>query len=140
VATATRPTSFVEGRDYPSPVVQIIGFGYYDGVTDGVLKTADGAVYVFDMAGEEYNPDGLDRRTFELAPLPASTFERLVPLLESHATPSWPCWLPVWTFPSEEARAAVESQIDRLLADAGKPTWRVESHDLLETVSATRLT
>jgi hypothetical protein len=136
MATATRPTNFVEGTDYPSPVTHIIGFGYYDGVTDGVLKTADGAAYAFDMAGEEYNPDGLDRRTFDLAPLPASAFDAIVCVIESHGAPNWPCWVPVWRFPSEEIRVTVEAELDRLLALAEKPTWRVESRNLTETVSA----
>jgi hypothetical protein len=140
MATATRPLNFIEGNDYPSPVTHVIGLGYYDGVTNGALKTADGAVYAFDMAGEEYNANGLDCRTFELAPLPVPAFEEIVGAIEPHATPRWPCWVPLWKFPSEEARAAVETHIDRVLASAGAPTWRVKSRDLTESVSATRLT
>jgi hypothetical protein len=136
MATATRPANFVEGTDYLSPVTHVIGLGYYDGVTNGVLKTADGSAYAFDMTDERYNPDGLDSRTFELAPLPAPVFDEVVRAIEPHITPRWPCWVPLWKFPSEETRAAVEEQLDQLLARAEKPVWRVESRSLIETVSA----
>ena len=138
--TTTRPTNFVDGDEYPSPVTHVIGFGYSDGVTSGVLKTADASVYSFDMTGDEYNADGLDLRTFELAPLAAGAFADIVSALERHFEPCWPCWVPVWTFPSEESRTATEARIDRVLMTAGKPVWRVESRDLTETVSASVLT
>jgi hypothetical protein len=135
----TRPVNFVEGRDYPSPVTHVIGFGYYDGVTDGVLKTADGSVYRFDLVGEVFNPDGLDRRSFSLTPLPSGTFDAILSVLEPHMTPRWPCWIPIWRFPTEDARKAAEAEIDRLLATAGSPAWKVETTEPTETVSATRL-
>lgn len=137
--TITRPTNFVEGNEYPSPITHIIGLGYYDGVTSGVLKTVDGSVYNFDMTHEQYNADGPDRRAFELTPLPARAFDVIVSAIEPHISPCWPCWVPVWKFPTDETRAAVEAQIDRVLATAGNPTWRVESRDLMETVSASRV-
>jgi hypothetical protein len=136
MATATRPANFIEGMGYPSPVTHVIGLGYYDGVTNGVLKTVDGSVYAFDMTDERYNPDGLDSRTYELASLPPAAFDAIVRLLEPHASPRWPSWVPLWQFPSEEIRAAVEAELDQLLAPADKPTWRVESRNLTETVSA----
>lgn len=134
--TATRPANFVEGTDYPSPVTHVIGLGFYDGVTNGVLKTADGSVYAFDLTDEQYNPDGLDHRTFELAPLPATAFDALVGVIEPHLSPRWPCWVPLWKFPSEETRLAVEAQVDRVLAEAAPVAWRVTSDDLTATVSA----
>ena len=54
--TTTRPANFVEGDGYPSPVTHVIGFDYYNGVRAGVLKTAGGSVYRFDLAGEEQLP------------------------------------------------------------------------------------
>jgi hypothetical protein len=134
--TATPPANFVEGADYPSPVTHVIGLGFYDGVTNGVLKTADGSVYTFDLTDEQYNPDGLDRRTFELAPLPATALDAIVRALEPHLSPRWPCWVPLWKFPSEDARLDAEAAVDRILAGAGTPAWRVTSADLMATVSA----
>lgn len=136
MSTTVRPANFVEGTDYPSPVTHVIGLGFYDGVTNGVLKTADGSVFAFDLIDEQYNPDGLDRRTFDLAPLPATAFDALVGVLEPHFSPRWPCWVPMWKFPSEESRLAVEVQIDHVLAAVGAPAWRVTSDDLVNTVSA----
>ena len=135
----TRPANFVEGRDYPSPVTHVIGFGYYDGVTDGALKTADGSAYRFDMVGEVVNPNGLDRRTFTLAPLPPGAFDAILAVLEPHMAPRWPCWVPVWRFPGEDIQRKAEAEIDRHLATAGPPAWRVEATDLTEAVSATPL-
>jgi hypothetical protein len=135
--TTTRPTTFVEGNEYPSPITHIIGFGYYDGVTSGVLKTADGSVYSFDMTDEEFNAEGLDRRTFELTPLSAQAFDEIVATLEPHIPPRWPCWVPVWKFPTEETRVAIEAQIDRVLTTAAKPVWRITTRNLTGTVSAT---
>jgi hypothetical protein len=135
----TRPVNFVEGRDYPSPVTHVIGFGYHDGVTDGVLKTADDSVYRFDLVGEQFNPVGLDRRTFSLAPLPPGAFDAILALLEPHMTPRWPCWVPIWRFPTEAVQRGVETEVGRLLAAVGSPAWRVEATDLTETVSATPL-
>jgi hypothetical protein len=136
MSTATRPANFVEGTDYPSPVTHVIGLGFYDGVTNGVLKTADGSVYAFDLIDEQYNAEGLDRRTFDLAPLPTTAFDALVGILEPHLSPRWPCWVPLWKFPSEEIRLAAEAQIDHVLAAVGAPAWRVTSDDLVSTVSA----
>jgi hypothetical protein len=133
---ATKPTDFVEGEEYPSPVTQIIGLDYYDGVTAGVLKTASGSVYRFDMVDEEFNPDGLDRRTFVLAALPTRAFDTILSAIAPHIAPQWPCWVPIWKFPTEETRLSIEELIDQVLATAGKPAWRVESLNLAETVTA----
>ena len=133
---AIKPLDLVEGEEYPSPVTHIIGLDYYDGVLAGVLKTGGGSVYRFDWTAEEFNSEGLDRRIFVLAPLPTKSFETILSAIAPHVTPHWPCWVPIWKFPTEEVRRAVEEQIDRVLATAGKPAWRVESQNLAETVTA----
>lgn len=135
VATA-RPTSFVEGKGYPSPATHVIGFGYYDGVTDGILKTAGGSVFRFETTGESHNPAGSDLRTFDLSPLPAGVFEQVVSLLSPYSSPSWPVWVPTWKFPTDEIRKQLDEQIDRWLASAGPPAWRVDCHDLTDVVTA----
>ena len=134
---ATRPANFVEGREYPSPVTHLIAFDYSNGVTEGALKTGDGSVYHFNFVGGEADLAKSGPRTFELTPLPASAFEAIVGALEPYAAPKWPCWIPLWTYPSDAVRATVEAAIDRALATAEQPTWRVESRDLVEAVSAT---
>ena len=136
---ATKPTDFVEGEEYPSPVTHIIGFDYYDGVTAGVLKTVNGSAYRFHLIGEEINSEGLDHRTFELAPLPSGSFEAIIAAVGPHIIPRWPCWVPIWKFPTDEIRRTVEETIDQVLATARKPAWRVESQNLTDTVSATAM-
>jgi hypothetical protein len=128
---------FIAGERYPSPATHVIGLDYCDGVTAGVLKTAGGSVYRFEMTGEELNPIGSDSRTFELAPLATGSFDAIASFISPQITPHWPCWVPIWKFSTDEIRRSVELKIDQVLAEAGKIAWRVEAQDLLGTVSAT---
>jgi len=133
--TTARPDTFVPGRDYPSPVTHVVGFGYYDGATDGILKTADGSVFRFEMTEDDIDPAGPNRRTFDLSVLPAEVFERVVALLAPYQAPGWPVWVPHWSFPTDEVRARIDAQIDRWLATAGRPVWRVGTESLTGSVS-----
>ena len=95
VATA-RPTNFVEGKGYPSPGhprhrVRVLRRRDRRDSEDGGRL-----VFRFEMAGESPNPDGLDLRTFDLSPLPATVFEQVVSLLSPYSSPSWPVWVPPW--------------------------------------------
>src|SRR5580700_7627619 len=102
ITTAIPIQNFIEGNHYPSPVAQIIGLGYYDGVTNGILRTSDKSVYTFDMIGESQGADDSDYcRQFELKPLPADAFELMVSAIVPYHAPQWPCWIPIWKFPDE---------------------------------------
>lgn len=135
IGTTSPIRNFSEGKHYPSPVTQIIGLGFYDGVTNGLLRTADESVYAFDMVGEILGSDEeADRRRFELKPLPSDAFELIVSAIAPYRTPEWPCWIPIWKFPDPESMAAVDSLIDKQLKRAGSPAWVVETSDLLRGI------
>ncbi|HEX4611618.1 MAG TPA: hypothetical protein VH092_25710 [Urbifossiella sp.] len=136
---ARRPVGFVAGQNYPSPVVRLIGFGYHDGVTDGILQTADDAVYRFDLTGEEHNPDGLDERTFALRPLPPGAFEAVATLLAPAERPAAVVWVPRWPVAPPDRQVEIDRQLDTLLNSALPPTWEVRSRDLTDTVSVSRV-
>jgi hypothetical protein len=108
----------------------MIVFGYYDGATHGVLEADTGDVYRFDLQGEEYNPDGLDRRTYHFHPLPSDALDRLAAAIGPYMPPNWPGWYPIWKFPDTESQAAVEKQIDAILDEAGPPQWEVVGESL----------
>lgn len=118
----------------PASCRRLIVFGYYDGATDGVLEADTGDVYRFDLEGEEYNRDGLDRRTYHLRPLSTDALDRLTAAICKYIPPAWPGWFPVWEFPDPEAQAVVESQVDAILNEAGPVRWEVISESLRATV------
>ena len=134
-AATQKPTDFIEGKNYPSPVTHVVGLGYYDGVTDGILKTCDGSAYRFEMPDEDFQFGVPDARTFQLSPLPAGVFDDVVGLLTHYFTPRWPCWVPAWTFPSKDAERAVDEQLGQWLATARQPAWIVAASDLTAWVS-----
>lgn len=109
----------------PASCRRIIVFGYYDGATDGVLEADTGDTYRFDMQGEVYNPDGLDRRTYIFRPLPSDALDRLAAVIGKYMPPKWPGWYPLWKFPDAESQAAVEKQVDAILDQAGPARWEV---------------
>ena len=114
----------------PTGCRRLLIFGYYDGATDGVLETASGEVYRFDFVDEVRDPDGRDRRTFLLRPLPADALDRLAAVIAPYIPPAWPDWLPIWRFPDDAVRAEVESQMDAILDEAGPERWEVTADGL----------
>lgn len=123
------------------PVTRVLILAYYDGATDGVLQVGeDGPEYRFEMTDEQRNPDGLDVRTFDLRPLPAGSLDRVAAALAPYHPARWPVWAPLWTFPSDVDRQAVERAVDEVLAGAGPPEWAVTTSDTVEfsTLHATR--
>ena len=121
------------GLAKPTRCRRLIVFGYYDGATDGVLEADTGDVYRFDMQGEGYNPDGLDRRTYLFRPLASDALDRLAAVIGKYIPPSWPGWFPIWEFPDTDAQAAVENQIDAILSEAGPAQWQDVGESLWAT-------
>jgi hypothetical protein len=118
------------GQNDPSGVRRILILGYYDGATEGVLELGPlGDVYQFRLVGELCNPDGIDRRTFVLEPLPPDALERLACVIGAYIDPNWPAWVPIWRFPDEPTRLGVEAEVDVILAAAGSPAWQIETDD-----------
>ncbi len=134
--TTHRPAGFVADRDYPSPVVRVIALGFYDGPTEGVLQTADGTGYRFDLIGEEHNPDGLDDRTFALRPLPPGAFDEVAELVAPAVRSDGAVWVPRWPVAPPDGQAAIDRRLDALLASARPSAWEVRCRDLTGTVTA----
>jgi hypothetical protein len=119
-------TEFREGVNDPSPIMRVIALDWYDGPTSGVLQLGDaGPVYRFAMLDEHQLPADTEVRVYGLYPLPPGAFERLAGAISSHMTPRWPVWVPLWQFPADEARQAVENLTDGILKQAGPLTWVV---------------
>ena len=118
------------GLAKPANCRRMIVFGYYDGATDGVLEADTGDVYRFDPQGQEYNPNGLDRRTYLFRALPSDALDRLAAVIGKYMPPNWPGWFPIWKFPDAETQAAVESQVDAILDEAGPVQWEVVGKSL----------
>jgi len=133
-STAHRPTGFVAARDYPSPVVRVIALGFYDGPTEGVLQTTDGAAYRFDLIAEEHNPDGLDDRTFALRPLPEGVFEEVAELVGASAAV---VVVPRWPVAGPDRQAEIDRRLDALLASARPSVWEVRCRELMGTITVT---
>lgn len=129
-------SDFHPGDNTPSPVSRVIAFDFYDGPTDGVLQLgSNGPVYRFEPApAETQSPD---TRRFLLRRLPNDTLNRIVDLLAPYHSPQWPCWCPIWIFPSQEIQRDVEEKLDRLLATSNDVEWELETPDWYQFSKAT---
>jgi hypothetical protein len=125
-------TPTTNGTHALPPVTRVLILGYYDGATDGVLQFGDGAEYRFDMTDEERNPDGLNKRTFDLRPLRTGSLDRIAAALAPYHPVRWPVWAPLWTFPTDADRLALERVVDEVLAEAGPAEWVLATSDTVE--------
>jgi hypothetical protein len=131
--------SLHEGCNFHSPFTKILGLGYYDGPTNGVLQVGtSGQIYRFDLVDELHNPEGLDLRLFVLAPLPSTALVRLEHAYAPYWTPQWPLWVPIWHFPNPADRQAVEKLTDEVLQQAAPAEWVIATQDLLGEISTAK--
>ena len=73
-------------------------------------------------------------RLYGLASLPPGTMDRVVELLSPFMTPTWPTWAPLWKFPTEDDRLAVEQAVDELIACAAAPEFAISTAGLLDEI------
>jgi hypothetical protein len=78
--------------------------------------------------------EDLGIRVYRLAPLPADSMDLLIEALHPYTTPSWPMWAPLWKFPTEEDRSAVDRAVDELLARAEAPEFVMTTPGLLDEI------
>jgi len=108
----------------------MIALGYHDGPTTGLLQCAQcNQVYEFEEVkrwGDEW-----ELFLYALAPLPLTALGDVTEVLAPYQTPKWPIWCPPWQFPSEEARACADRQVEQILEQAGSTEWVLASYDLL---------
>src|SRR5690242_14601655 len=117
----------------PSPFDRAIVLGWYDGPTEGLVRCgACGRNYQFELLQSVDEDRGI--RLYSLAPIPADTLDRLVDVLLPYMTPSWPMWTPLWKFPTEDERVAVEGSVDELLSKADTPRFAIVTPGLLDEI------
>ena len=71
-------------------------------------------------------------RVYSLVSLPADSLEILVECSLLDMTPSWPIWAPLWKFPTEEDRLAVERVVDDLMTGGKTTEFVVTTTGLLD--------
>ncbi|GEM_PF-1452453 len=109
-----------------SPFSKIIALGFYDGPTSGMAQCEIcSAIYKFVMLDWD---DSQDIRIFSLSPIAKPAWIRMVNLLSKHESPKWPVWFPKWEFTSEAVRNHVDSEADKILANAGRPELIIASN------------
>jgi hypothetical protein len=120
-----------------SPFDRAIVLGWYDGPTEGLVRCGVcHRVYRFEMLDSVDEDRGI--RVYNLAPLPADSMDLLVEALSPYATPSWPMWAPLWKFPTEDDRSAVDRAVDDLMARAKRPEFVVTTTGLLDEIGDVR--
>jgi hypothetical protein len=95
-----------------------------------------GRVYRFELLQSVDEDRGV--RLYSLAPVPEEAMGRLVDALSPYATPSWPMWAPLWTFPTERERIAVEKVVDALMSEADAPQFAIATPGLLDRIEDAR--
>ncbi len=119
--------SLHDGPNRHSLPPRVIALGFYDGLTNGLIQFADGTEYRFDESDEPDHHGGA--RTFDLAPLPAGSFDRAAAVIGAHIPPKWPTWVPIWQFTSADVQRTVEAETDAILSEAGPVSWVVSASD-----------
>src|SRR5207245_2240206 len=96
----------LKGQLGPIPFSHIVGLGFYDGILSGLLKCGKcGREFMFDNLYE--NLDG-PVRFFNLASLPCGSVDRLAKAVGEYQKPTWPIWVPLWSFPTEEIKRSLD--------------------------------
>jgi len=76
-----------------------------------------GRTYLFKALGFVNEDEGV--RLYGLSELPGDALGSVVAALRPYMEPRWPIWAPIWKFPEDSNRIAVDSLIDRVLSSAG---------------------
>jgi hypothetical protein len=120
------PVELHEGVNDPSPFARVLVLDWYDGPTGGVLQVGDaGAIYRFLMLDERQRGDDADVRVYGLYPMSDGALNRLIDLLSPYMAARWPVWCPVWRFPTDEVRRAVDGRTTEILNGTGPLAWVV---------------
>jgi hypothetical protein len=113
-------------------VEQTIILDWHDRPEEGFLSLVRPASsWYFRLHAERRNEEGLDDCLFTLAPAPEDALRRLTEVLVADHGPPRKHWIPLWQFPSTEAKRQAEEVVDGLIAAAGPPDVVVRSRDLV---------
>jgi hypothetical protein len=123
----------VGSGEQASPFAKVIALGYYDGPTAGIVQCHSCATaYKFDLLMWD---EDQDRRIFTLTELPIHAWSSIVNILSPYTSPTWPIWVPLWQFPTEEETTMVNKQIENILQQAKPPVCIIVCSNLLETIT-----
>lgn len=113
-------------------VGQIVVFDWYDGPREGICKLVHPqCCFYFASLEEQTAEDDLEDCSFRLNEVPADAVEQAVTILEELGPPTKPTWVPIWKFPSEDARLNAEHKLDVLLAHQQKTSLIVQTPDMI---------
>jgi hypothetical protein len=121
-----------------APFSKKLILGYRDGALAGVMQCGHcEEVYRFDFLDWG---KGRETRIVSLAPLPATSFGRLIELITQaqNAAPEWPFWCPVWEFPTEAAKTLADVALWQILKTAGPPQLIIAIDPWIKQVRAAR--
>jgi hypothetical protein len=103
------------------PFSEVVGTGYCDGLLSGLLKCGRcNREFKFDTLYE--NLDG-PIRFFSVAPLPAGSLDRFAKAVGEYQSPTWPIWVPLWSFPTEEVARSLRRLSESICGEAGPLAW-----------------
>lgn len=122
-----------------SPFSKIIVFGYYDGPTSGIVQCRL-CTTVYKI--ETLDWDNMqDMRICSLALLQTPYFNQLVNLLTPLGTPTWPVWVPIWKFESQEKEEILNRQVQEIVEKAGKVSLVIATENIAtEVLTAKKIT
>jgi hypothetical protein len=115
---------------------RVLVTGYYDGPTEGIIDFGDEfGVFCFKEAAFD---NEREVRVLKLARVAPEPFEAIIGALRSNlGPPKWPFWVPMWKFSDENARLAIESELNAYCA-TGKLMLAVLTDDALGKCFAVR--
>jgi hypothetical protein len=106
-----------------------ICLGWHDGPTDVVVRLARPEVVLHaELVAERPTEDDLDDRIFRATIVPTSAFQRLTDALAPIGPARRPVWVPLWQFPTQDARLRAEEAADA--CSGGEPVVLIRSDDM----------
>jgi hypothetical protein len=130
--------SCCEPLDHDSPYSRIIGWGWYDGLTEG-LASCDrhGQAFAFHLLSRDFADD--EQFVYGLAAIRAAAFDEAIQVLGAAGlTPAWPVWIPRWTFATADQQLALEKELRDLRIEGGSIQCIALTRDLSKSIIAAR--
>lgn len=114
----------------------MIALDFYDGPVSGVMRDlGTNRAWKFTMIDWD---DRQEVRVFATAPLPEEAFKRIADTLSEYESPKSPFWFPLFNYPNDEIKHAVERKIDEAIASATGVTHVIATSRWGDTILAER--
>ena len=124
-------------RCKPATRSRVIGFGWHDGVTEGVAAD-DGNNNAISFRLLARNSERKELYIYAISFLNDGVFAQIVRELKVLGPPRWPVWVPKWQFDRPEERARVELFLEQLCIDDAPVECVVVSAHILKPFLANR--